>query len=766
MYDNIKKLDKNSQEVNRLPVIINHFVDGAYLEISGAPERVFKVEFIDEKGRPIYVSELKGNMWSRLNKKYFVDTTCNVYENGELIYSKRYNAKGKNVLIALHSNSLGDTLAWLPYAEEFRKKHDCNLFVSTFKNELFKDQYPEINFVEPGHKYESLYANYALGWFYKDGIFNPDMHPHDFRLQPMQKTSSDILGLEYKEIRPRVKVPVVEKKKRVGLGIHSTAQAKYWNNPTGWQEVVDYLKSLDYEVVIYSHEGDGYMNNFHPKGVEMLEPGSLTRLTEELASCEFFIGIGSGLSWLAWSLNVPVVLISGFSDSYTEPLDGVVRVINKSSCNSCFNRHKLDPADWNWCPDHKGTPRMFECTKSITGQMVIDAMKKGNLIKDAGDEYVDFIEINDEAHVENLEVNFKNNIFTIKNNYPINLDKTHVLCRNDFSQLAIDKVIDLKPGEIVSLPVIESGYQQQLNDSTYYLKLIKDSVSIYDKAFNDKSKCFVLISNKKFEGIAEQLISGLSKYSTADILHYTLGYKSNLNYPNLQNINYSSEHHDLNDPIMAAFSKPDVFLDVINRGYRGAVYLDTDIQVRSDINTIFSYLNEIEDGPVMQKAPWDTIYVNGRFVPDEGLRSIIGITEHDQHSPYGVCNIIIFNPSHKHLFEEWRRISFSEQTLEVKKKEYVNDEPILNGLLWKLKMKPKLFNFAINVLGLDDVKFFYEFEPTDNQSSINLNDYGLGHSNMSYMPIDRDCILAFHCVKDVEIAKSINELVELNETNF
>ena len=81
-------------------------------------------------------------------------------------------------------------------------------------------------------------------------------------------------------------------------------------------------------------------------------------------------------------------------------------------------------------------------------------------------------------------------------------------------------------------------------------------------------------------------------------------------------------------------------------------------------------------------------------------------------------------------------------------------------------MKPKLFNFSINVLGLDDVKFFYEFEPTDNQSSINLNDYGLGHSNMSYMPIDRDCILAFHCVKDVEIAKSINELVELNETNF
>lgn len=24
--------------------------------------------------------------------------------------------------------------------------------------------------------------------------------------------------------------------------MHSTTQAKYWNNPTGWQDVVDYIK--------------------------------------------------------------------------------------------------------------------------------------------------------------------------------------------------------------------------------------------------------------------------------------------------------------------------------------------------------------------------------------------------------------------------------------------------------------------------------------------------------------------------------------------
>jgi hypothetical protein len=48
----------------------------------------------------------------------------------------------------------------------------------------------------------------------------------------------------------------------------------------------------------------------------------------------------------------------------------------KGKCEGCFNRLRLDPGDWNWCPDHKGTDRQFECTKSITSQMVISELEK------------------------------------------------------------------------------------------------------------------------------------------------------------------------------------------------------------------------------------------------------------------------------------------------------------------------------------------------------------------------------------------------------
>jgi len=36
----------------------------------------------------------------------------------------------------------------------------------------------------------------------------------------------------------------------------------------------------------------------------------------------------------------------------------------------------LDPGDWNWCPDHKGTERQFECSKSIEYTEVIKMLKK------------------------------------------------------------------------------------------------------------------------------------------------------------------------------------------------------------------------------------------------------------------------------------------------------------------------------------------------------------------------------------------------------
>lgn len=366
----------------------NHFVLNPYLEINGESENDFNVRFY-EQDELVYQNNVKINSWIKLNKQYHSDWRIEVRENDELVFETTNDYKDKRVLITFGSSSLGDTLAWIPYCEEFRKKHQCKLIVSTFMNYLFKNQYPEIEFVEPGNIVNNLIAQYDLGWFYDEqSNYDFNRHPQDFKKLPLQQTATDILGLEFEEIRPKLNLPKVEKKKKVGIGFHSTAQAKYWNNSVGWQKVIDYLNGMGYECMIYSKEGDGYMNNFYPKGVSTFKGGSIQEVIDDLVTCEFFIGLGSGLSWLAWACELPIVLISGFSDKINETTLDTYRVINEDVCFGCFKKVRLDAGDWNWCPFHKGTDRQFECTKQISSDMVIE--KINELLNDQKNEFKDF----------------------------------------------------------------------------------------------------------------------------------------------------------------------------------------------------------------------------------------------------------------------------------------------------------------------------------------------------------------------------------------
>jgi autotransporter strand-loop-strand O-heptosyltransferase len=377
-YREVKNVTKTiNNPITKSCKINNHFVVNPFIEITGDDNSNFEVTFFDEQENIIYNNNIKINSWVKVNRQYYTKWKTEIKENGNVIYSNVLNLENKRVYISFGSKSLGDTLAWIPYCEEFRKKHNCELIVSTFMNSLFKDEYPNIEFVEPGETVYNIIAQYQLGWYYNEnGEFDSNKHPFDFKKQPLQKTATDILGLDYVEIRPELKLPNKPKKKKVGIGFHSTAQSKYWNNPDGWQSVIDYLDSLGYECMIYSKEGNGYMNNFYPKGVTIYKGGNLQEVIDDLSTCEFFVGLGSGLSWLSWACKLPVVLVSGFSEKWAETTLDTYRVINEDVCHGCFNNDRLNAGDWNWCPLHKGTNRQFECTKEISSDMVIKEINK------------------------------------------------------------------------------------------------------------------------------------------------------------------------------------------------------------------------------------------------------------------------------------------------------------------------------------------------------------------------------------------------------
>lgn len=355
--------------------IVNcHFVEGPFLEIKGTDTRDYEILFYDKGDDAVVHKRLHPvNMWTRPHRRWKTDWLVTVHMGDKLIFKHEFNPMGKRVLISIDSKSLGDTIAWFPYAEEFRKKYQCHVTVATFWNKLFRDEYPTLEFIHPGQAVPDLYASFLIGCF--DGDYH--RNKNHWMDTPMQKIACDILGLEYEEVKPKIAKQEIEKltqKKLVTLSEFSTAGCKLWQYSGGWQKVVDFLKENDYDVAVISKEEttlEGIID-WTNKPIENTIAG--------VQASDFFIGVSSGPSWLAWALNVPVVLISGSTYKWSEFQSDVVRIINEDVCHGCFTDSRCGPFDrgnWNWCPRlGDGT---FECTKNITPEYVIESIKKNFL---------------------------------------------------------------------------------------------------------------------------------------------------------------------------------------------------------------------------------------------------------------------------------------------------------------------------------------------------------------------------------------------------
>jgi autotransporter strand-loop-strand O-heptosyltransferase len=339
----------------------------------------WKVRLSDlDTGNVLYQTEMaEGRV--RSTKRYYVRFRLEAWQQDQLLFSHDYSAAGREVLIVFPVGSLGDTLGWLPYAVRFYAMHKCRLTCSMSEKliPLFRDVYPEITFVtheeiEPAR----YYATYTVGLFFddKDAIHQPC----DFRHVGLHRTAGYILGVDPTEVPPRIALvddtrPIAEP--YVCIAVQSTTQSKYWNNPTGWHDIIAFLKQAGYRVICIDQKrvhGTGMVWNHLPHGAED-ETGDrpLVERARWLKHAEFFVGLSSGLSWLAWASGTPVVMISGFTHP-TNEFDTPYRVINYHTCNGCWNdvRHRFDNKDFLWCPRHKDTPRQFECTRLITAEHV------------------------------------------------------------------------------------------------------------------------------------------------------------------------------------------------------------------------------------------------------------------------------------------------------------------------------------------------------------------------------------------------------------
>ena len=317
--------------------------------------------------------------------KYFVPYGITIWLNDVVVFEHRYDARDQDVLVQFPLAALGDVLGWLPYALRFAEAHGCRLacVVTPAVAALFGEAYPGVDFVAQDKvERRKYYATYNVGLFFDD--VERTRQPRDFREVGLHRTAAHILGVDDTEARAQTALPDVSRPisaRYVCIAVQSTAQCKYWNRPDGWNAVVAGLSKRGMQVVCIDQKarhGHGDFWQSIPEGaIDATGDLPLTERARWLTHASAFIGLSSGLSWLAWTMGTPTVLISGFTLPHNE-FATPYRVSARDVCTGCWHDPALryDHNDFHWCPWHRGTPRAFECTREIRPEDVLDAFDR------------------------------------------------------------------------------------------------------------------------------------------------------------------------------------------------------------------------------------------------------------------------------------------------------------------------------------------------------------------------------------------------------
>jgi autotransporter strand-loop-strand O-heptosyltransferase len=370
--DTLQEFLDTYQEPKDKNTVYVSYLNKPKVEILGNSNKTYFVEFIDSLTGKVYHSQtISNNMWVECNIEYYIPWLIKI--NGK--EASRLDLTNQKVLITLESKAIGDTIGWTPYAVEFAKKHNCKVVLSTFHNDWFEglEAYKNIEFISPGTSIECI-AHYKLGWFRDEdgGWKNTARHPRQCNTIPMQATATDILGLEFKELNYGLNISKGEKpykQKYIVIGPNATAGCKEWKYEY-WCSLVKLLNQQGYAVISLTQKEFSIPGTINHYG------HSIDKVINYLYYADLFIGLGSGLSWLNWTIGKHTAMINGFAEKNHEFTSRVTRIMT-DNCFPCWTNPNFifDAGDWDWCPIWKGTNKQHICQKSITPQLVMSKIK-------------------------------------------------------------------------------------------------------------------------------------------------------------------------------------------------------------------------------------------------------------------------------------------------------------------------------------------------------------------------------------------------------
>lgn len=188
------------------------------------PEGNFRVRISDaDSGQVFFDKYVSGGRLLSI-EQIFIHWHIEIFRDGKKIFTHTLNLEGQPVTLYFRYNVLGDTIALLPFAREFKKRHRCKLSIclSDYLSEFVAYLYPDLPQVDKVdfETYATYYPMLSMGY--------TPIAPMNMKTIPMERMGGAFLGLSTIAPKPTFKptMPPVTSEPYVCIGVQASSAVK------------------------------------------------------------------------------------------------------------------------------------------------------------------------------------------------------------------------------------------------------------------------------------------------------------------------------------------------------------------------------------------------------------------------------------------------------------------------------------------------------------------------------------------------------------
>ena len=301
-------------------------------------------------------------------------------------------------------------------------------------------------------------------------------------------------------------------------------------------------------------------------------------------------------------------------------------------------------------------------------------------------------------------------------------------------------------------------------------------------------RCFVTHCDEPYVPILQGLLKSHELFSNIPLVVYTINFDYDIKQNNVITIRYDAdldnsptkhEHYEfgVEGKIKAMMLKPSIIQNCFDIGIEEICYIDSDVIMNNNIDTLFYNIKRIDNYPLLPEAQFRRMKFN-EIITDESISFEEMKIPKENVVWYRQTNSMLVTQNCKQFIEDWSKLCVDavswgwfddEETI----KKYVpfHEETLINYLLWSKQYDDRLPQSFFNPHNLDSVKHFLEVGGTyedslqiNDRMVIDIHEPEVERGWLAYST-NKDDVKYFHGMKQVqEIDRVVDYLKDYHES--